>query len=150
MSTILEALKKSEKERKLNNLPTLSDMPPPQERSSISVLLLATICVLLLLIIAVLGLQWWTSQNRTADEAVTPRVERVEPVTVAQPEEMQDTNDMVVNVVSYSDDSAQSFAMIDGKMVRENDFVRAGLQVEKIEQNAVILNMRGKRIRRTP
>ncbi|MFT5609178.1 MAG: hypothetical protein ACI9PZ_002997, partial [Parvicella sp.] len=33
MSTILDALRKSEQERKLTKLPTLSDMPAPQEQA---------------------------------------------------------------------------------------------------------------------
>lgn len=146
MSTILEALKKSEKERKLNNLPTLSDMPPPQERSNLPIALLVVICVLLFLVLAFLGVQWWLAQKRGVEPvAISTPVSQAEsdrPVTVG--------SDIVVNVVSYSTDAAQSFAMIDGKMVREKEFVRPGLQVEKIEQNAVILNLRGKRIKRTP
>jgi len=146
MSTILEALKKSEKERKLNNLPTLSDMPPPQERSNLPVYLLVVICVLLLTLLVFLGVQWWLAQRAGTEPVAMSR-----PVSsIEKDQSVTDGADVVVNVVSYSSDSSQSFVMIDGKMVREKEFVRAGLQVEKIEQNAVILNQRGKRIKRTP
>ena len=43
-----------------------------------------------------------------------------------------DNDGVVVNVISFSEDLNQRFAMVDGKMVREGEFVRAGLQVEKI------------------
>ena len=56
MSTILDALKKSEQERKLNKLPTLSDMPTPQEKKSwprivllVLILVLATVALLVVL-----------------------------------------------------------------------------------------------------
>lgn len=151
MSTILEALKKSEKERKLNNLPTLSDMPPPQESSNLPVSLLIVICVLLAALLVFLGVLWWQASNKNAEPiAISTPIGATESGTSESLQPVSDGSDIVVNVVSFSQDPAQRFAMIDGKMVRENEYVRAGLRVEKIEQNSVILNLRGQRIKRTP
>jgi hypothetical protein len=57
---------------------------------------------------------------------------------------------MLVNVVSYSTDPALSFAMVNGKMVREGDFIEPGLKLEEILLDAVVFNSRGKRITRSP
>lgn len=150
MSTILEALKKSEKERKLNNLPTLSDMPPPQERTRWPVALLSILAVLVIGLLLVLAIRWW--QPNQAQPAVRVVSNETIAATGAEPanEGRVEGEKIVVNVVSYSDDPAQRFAMINGKMVRENEFVRAGLKVEKIDPSSVLLNQRGERIRRTP
>jgi len=59
-------------------------------------------------------------------------------------------SDIVVNVVSYSEQADQSFVMIDGKLFRQGEFVRAGLKVEKIKFDEVVLNLRGRKITRKP
>ena len=146
MSTILEALKKSEQERKLNRLPTLSDMPPPQEKSNLPMALLVVICLLLLIILGFLGLQWWRTDKKGALPAAYTAEKNVALSSV--PASPQDS-EILVNVVSYAEDPLQRFAIIDGKMVRENEFVRPGLRVEKIEADAVYLILRGERIKRT-
>jgi len=108
MSTILDALKKSEQERKLNKLPTLTDIQAPQEPARWPLVLAMVFAVL------------------EDDEAI------------------------VVNVVSYSQEAALRFAMVNGKMVREGDFIATGLKLEKINSDSVVLNLRGKQITRTP
>ena len=59
-------------------------------------------------------------------------------------------DNVVVNVVSFSEKPEQRFAMINGKMVREGEFVEAGLLVEKIERESVVFNLRGKQFSRRP
>lgn len=144
MSTILDALKKSEQERKLNQVPTLSDMPVPNEPSRWPTILLLIVIVLLLVLIGFALNQWWSKaasspvviSNSTTEGGAAP--------VQASPE------DVLVNVVSYSEQAEQRFVMIDGKLFRENDYVRAGLKVEEIRQNEVVLNLRGRRIIRQP
>ena len=147
MSTILDALKKSEQERKLNNIPTLSDMPAPQEKSSWPIIvIIALLSVLLLLVIWIIASgravepvnsESQAVTNSEADIAETPRVPA-------------DANQAQVQVVSFSDQPAQRFTMINDKLYREGDFIRAGLKVEEIKANSVILNQRGRRIERRP
>jgi len=153
MSTILEALKKSEQERKLNKLPTLNDMPPPQERARWPIGLLVTVCVLLVALLLLLAVRWWQPYwGQSNQQKSEVRIVSNETIGLSNEGDAQSTqgNEIVVNVISYSDTPDQRFAMINGKMVRENEFVRAGLRVDKIEPDGVVLNMRGERIRREP
>ena len=147
MSTILEALKKSEQERRLNEVPTLSDMTAPQESSKWPVFLLAGLVVLLSIILIVLAIRWWSVVPIGEKSAI-----EISNETLADQQASQaGTGDkIVVNVVSYSETAEQSFVMINGRLYRENEFVRAGLKVEKIEADRVVLNLRGRRIERKP
>lgn len=152
MSTILDALKKSEQERKLNKLPTLTDMQAPQEPSRWPKIIAASLSVLVLSIVIASAIYWWqsrgnprTAQSLKADQPVTA------PVMAAETQEpLINADEVVVNVVSFSELPEQRFAMVNGKMVREGDFVEAGLLVEKIEMDAVVLNLRGKQFSRKP
>ena len=152
MSTILDALKKSEQERKLTKLPTLSDMPAPQEQSRWPQILVISLLMLLLLVLTWFGSRWLLGEAGT-DSAPPNKiilsnetVDSIKPLTVpADP-----SDEIIINVVSYSEQVDQRFAMINGKMYRENDFVRAGLKVEKINPDSVVLNLRGRRIVREP
>lgn len=148
MSTILDALKKSEQERKRSHLPTLSDMPTPQEPPRWPWGLIAILSLLLAVALGVLMSRWWLS----ADTAAPARSIQPEAPAIADSLSLPATvdADVVVNVVSYSDIPAQRFVMLDGKMYRENDFVRAGLKVQEIRPNAVVLNLRGELLTRTP
>lgn len=150
MSTILEALKKSEQERKLNKLPTLSDMPVPQEPSKWPLVLgaLLSFIALLMLLVTVF---WWgkgSMQPQVLPVENAPVVLKVQAAEGSA--DAQSSDDVVVNVISFSEDEAQRFTMINGKMVREGDYVRGGLKVEKILMDSVILNLRGKQITRKP
>lgn len=148
MSTILEALKKSEKERKLNAVPTLSDMPVPQESSRWPLIVIAILSLVLALMIGLLLGPWFSAPQADSMAPVDSQNE-------LQGKEPVDTNvlppsDIIVNVVSYSENPKQRFVILDGKMFRENDFVRTGLRVEEIKPSAVVLNLRGESITRTP
>lgn len=138
MSTILDALKKSEQERKLNDIPTLSDMPAPQEKSLVpSFWLLAVIVVLLVCVLA--AIVYFGSQAETVVSGQTA-TQTVQPVE----------DELVVNVVSWSEQVEQRFVIINGKLARQGEFARPGLKVEEIKPNSVILLERGKRIERRP
>ncbi len=143
MSTILDALKKSEQERKLNNVPTLSDMPTPQETKSWPTVLLFVVIFLLVMLILVLIFKGDSGDRSLAQTGLT----ELQSVQANKP---ASDSDIVVNVVSYSEQADQSFVMIDGKLFRQGEFVRAGLKVEKIKFDEVVLNLRGRKITRKP
>jgi len=147
MSTILDALKKSEQERNLNNIPTLSDIPTPQESSRWPMIAFAAaVFVLIAIMIFFAGLWWPQSEQTNAPIVITN-----ETIAASQAQQNKANSDeIVVNVVSYSEQADQRFAMINGKMFREGDFVRGGLRVEEIHPGHVELNLRGRKIVRSP
>ena len=148
MSTILDALKKSEQERKKNHVPTLSDMPVPEESARWPLYVIAALSLTLACLVGVLIANWY-GPNRSV-----PQADEAKPLIKSDAANQQiveaDLADVVVNVVSYSLESSQRFVMLDGKIYRENDFVRAGLRVDEIKPNAVVLNFRGELLTRTP
>jgi len=154
MSTILEALKKSEQERKLSNIPTLADMPTPQEPSRWQPILLLLILFLLLILVG-FAVKFALFPSSSVDVIEPTLSSQTSPVAeqeaeAHEPSEEAVSSDVVVNVVSYSDTASKRFIMIDGKLIREGEFVRAGLKVEEIRQHEVVLNLRGEQIIRRP
>ncbi|MFT6407790.1 MAG: hypothetical protein ACJAQ6_001204 [Arenicella sp.] len=159
MSTILDALRKSEQERKLNKLPTLTDMVAPQEASGwplyvgFALVLLATALVILAYVIwsakpEVIDVQ---SSNRKPPVAqAVDALDSIQATLAASSAAGQVEDVMLVNVVSYSADPALRFAMVNGKMIREGEFVEPGLKVEEILSDAVVFNLRGTKITRSP
>lgn len=141
MSTILEALKKSEQERKLNNLPTLSDMPPPVERPSLFKLVSIVIAIAILLAIAVLAVVYFIFDEPQTARSVTNETINIQGIDSQNTKVEQ--QGIVVSVISYSDQADKRFAIINGNMVRENEFVQAGIKVEQIQPDSVTLNQRG-------
>jgi len=164
MSTILDALRKSEQERKLNKLPTLTDMVAPQEPARWP-LYLGLALVLLAIALVVLAYVIWSAKPEIATEvAIGEMVAQTETAQLTSADEqssaqaiasdageVRQLNDpMLVNVVSYSKDPAYSFAIVNGKMVREGDFIEPGLKLEEILPDALVFNSRGKKITRSP
>lgn len=156
MSTILDALRKSEQERKLNKLPTLTDMAAPQE-SSRWPMYIGLALVLVAIALIVLAFAIWSGKPLLSQ--VQPNAEPAVGASQAASQSaananLQSSTDIssatVVNVVSYSDDRALRFAMVNGKMVREGEFIEPGLKVEEIRPNSVVFNARGKKITRSP
>ena len=151
MSTILDALKRSEQERKLNDVPTLSDIPAPQEKSRWPLFLLSALLVIFLAIIV------WLLWGKFSDKAQNQNTDQV---TLASndannPQSVNDDNSVgakaiTVNIISYSEDATQRFTIINGKMFREGEFVSAGLKIQTIGQNSVMLNNRGELVSRQP
>lgn len=152
MSTILEALKKSEQERKLNKIPTLNDLPTPKEPSKWPLILGILMSLLALAVIVFYVFFWSKGTTRLVEQAnIKPSTSTQQPVVSSEQTQTEINDDnVVVNVISYSTQAEQRFAMVNGKMVREGEFVRAGLQVEKILNDTVIMNLRGKQISRRP
>jgi len=149
MSTILDALKKSEQERKLNKVPTLTDAPTPQELSRWPQMAIIALLVILLLAVVWFAKYWFSSESNNSARDSQALVISNDTVANAG-DESSANSEIVVNVISFSPTPSKSFAMINGKLYRENEFVRAGLKVEKIKSNSVVLNQRGRRIEKSP
>lgn len=161
MSTILDALKKSEQEREIKKVPTLSDIPAPHEPQRWPQFLLWIILLLLLVLIGLaVKLVMFPSGSGSALLNLPASVQKVnvsvdeesfedEVVDVGGSEEIPG-DEIEVNVVSYSEDPEKRFVMIGGKLLREGEFVRTGLKVEEIRQDEVVLNLRGEQIIRHP
>jgi len=142
MSTILDALKKSEQERKLRDIPTLADIPAPEERPVISWRLVAGVLMALLACLALVWLAWQfytrAAQPSSADQIV------VDNDTVGASQ--LDNQGLLVTVISWSEQPAQRFAIINSKVVREDQFLRPGVKVDQIKRESVVLIDRGKRM----
>ena len=165
MSTILDALRKSEQERKLNKLPTLVDMAAPREPSrwpiyiGLVLVLLASALVLLAYSVrnakpeavrSLVGTSNVVAQEFQAERADSMRsrggAQRPLP---SDPSAFKDGS-LRINVVSYSDDPSLRFAMVNGKLMREGEFAEPGVMIEKIQLNSVLFNARGKAIVLSP
>ena len=155
MSTILDALKKSEQERKLNKVPTLNDMTAPQEQSPWPQRIIIFLLLLVLLLIFIF-VKSSILDNQILNDSTSSQAKKIvfdnESLGTNTPESTTapPSNEIVVNVVSYAVEAETRFVMINGKMYREGDFIRAGLKVETIKPESVILNQRGRRLERSP
>ena len=158
MSTILDALRKSEQERKLTKLPTLSDMPAPQEQARWPYWIILGLIVLSVgLLVLVFGI-WQGSEMLGGTQNSQAQASLSQGNTIVLDNEsigeeattVLSDDDIVVNVVSFSEQANQRFVMINGKLFRENDFIRTGLKVVVIKPDSVILNQRGKRMELEP
>jgi type II secretory pathway component PulC len=151
MSTILEALKKSERDRKLNDVPTLSDMPLPEEKPSRMLIAFSVVVVLTLVwLVARYGFLSTQVDKEHSKKIILTTKDASSNVVEVDRQTGQENEAFVVSVVSYSVEPESRFAIVNGKLYRENEFVKAGLKVEKIEQDSVIFNLRGRRIVRKP
>ena len=156
MSTILDALKKSEQERKLNKVPTLDDMTAPQEESPWLLRIIIFLVLLLILLMVYIFVNSSVSSGQFFN--ITPSTESKkvildnETLGLTEPDAKTNTSsdEIVVNVVSYAESPEQRFVVINGKIFRQGDFIRAGLKVEKIKPESVIFNQRGRRLERQP
>jgi hypothetical protein len=167
MSTILDALSKSEQERKLNKLPTLVDMVAPHEPSRWPVYIGLVLVLFALTLVLLAYSLWRLSENTPQATAKTAQATMIAESTVAhKPPNQGDRRDSIshnkdsmtgpptdgkrisdsslrVDVVSYSDDPQLRFALVNGKLMREGEFVTPGHKIEKIHLNSVEFNARG-------
>lgn len=155
MSTILEALKKSEQERKLHKLPTLSDMPAPQEQARWPHWVILGLIVLSVALLVVVFSLWQNSEllGNPQSSQSKDSLSQINSIVVDNESVSADSivdDEIIVNVVSYSEQAEQRFVMVNGKLFRENDFIKTGLKVVEIKPDSVILNKRGKRIELQP
>ena len=173
MSTILDALKKSEQERKLANLPELSSMPLPEEEHDASRLWwgMAILALLVIAIIAYLILNSpeknaqlspsSTSQQSYQTAQSVSNVERsyvVDSKIYSYSElsgKIREVADKLkVNVVSYTEDEAKRFIMIDSNLYRMGNVVSlpngAKVEIRDIESNSVVLRYKDTQFRLSP
>ena len=136
MSTILEALKRSERERKLNDVPKLADMPAIVEPSPFKWVLLTVSAVLAVALITALLVFAFNSQS-TTQVPFTGSTSDLSVRADALPD---------LSVISYSENPSQRFAMINNKLLREGDFLAAGIKVEHILSDQVVIILNGDRI----
>ncbi len=144
MSTILDALKKSEQERKLNDIPTLTDMPAIEEPSPLKWVGLTIAALLVVSILAALILLLLSPNNR---------VTGLGQLQTQQPPEVSSeatAASAVLSVLSYSENAEQRFAIINDKLVREGDFLATGIKVDSISADRVELIVKGDRITLQP
>ena len=154
MSTILDALKKSEQERNRNAIPTLSDMKAPREPSRWP-LFLAIVALLMICVLSVLVYLVWSSDELSDSLIVNDQVAKNELSSDTNFDQLSNTfsNEeaglMSVSIVSYSDNAEFRFAIVNGAMVREGEFIQPGVKIEKILSDTVVFNVRGERFERS-
>ena len=139
MSTILEALKRSERERKLNDVPSLADMPAIDEPSPFKWVLLTLLAVVAAALVALLLMQAFTATSPTRSPIVNGTG-------------TQDSGGSlpIVSVISYSEDPAQRFVMIDNRLLREGDFLSTDVRVERIRTDHVLVTVQGESVALKP
>ncbi|HAU67910.1 MAG: general secretion pathway protein GspB [Arenicella sp.] len=138
MSTILEALKKSERERKLSDIPTLSDMPAIEEPSPFKWIGLTIVGLFAVSLLAAFIVMTLTSAD-TSTVAGAKVVSVQESAATAS-----------LSVLSYSENPEQRFAIINDKLVREGDFLATGIKIEQILTDRVTLIVKGDRMSLKP
>ncbi len=207
MSYILDALKKSERERSLGHVPTLNTVHSyPKSPARRRRLLLALVLLIMLMLIGVViyGVMYWSqddavqSASGTSHTAATSASHVVAPkkpasaavtkqastnadppkaeVNVPEPakpllsrsttteqtsrsyptiEDLDDgtrqrLSNIVVNVVSYSEQPSRRFVMINQKIYRQGQSVNAQLAVIEIKPQGAILRFQGREFLAAP
>lgn len=167
MSSILDALEKSERERNHDAVPQYHNMQPPEEKSRRWLWLLLAIALVLLLLAVFFAARYWTplsQQNGIANPASNaastkqsntgaPTVVENTPGVVYDysnlPQTEQDALPQLrINVVSVSADPKRSFVMLGEKLYREGDTVAQGTRLVTIQKDHVVMSHNGKLIRR--
>jgi len=165
MSYILEALRKSERERSLGKVPTLSTTTTIA-RSSRSMGWVAAI-LLFTIGLVVWGVWFYHSAPTTvvSSPAVPLSADRAESGVPAPIRNEQVHNDITgagaaepapriesvgntvkLNVISWSADQGRRFAMINQKIFREGDDLAPGMSVRSIQTDKVILVDHGREL----
>ena len=171
MSSILDALEKSERERNQESVPQYQDMQPPEEKGFkwkwLWVILTVTCFVLLVLAVV----RWWPSigsffnssqhsqkngvktdveisKNNT--DTITARADAGDVLEYVQLSELEKTGipDSRINVVSVSADRERSFVMLGERMYREGDAISEHVTLESIKKDHIIFNKKDILIRR--
>jgi hypothetical protein len=162
MSTILDALKKSERERKLKNVPHLSSMRPPEERADLQWLKSGSLVVCSALL-AGLVVMWFQTEEQIESTALPPREDTEQTRTqlaeannfdseeeYAEADAQRAIPRVAVGVISFAGDSERSFAILDGEMVRAGELLDNGLLIEEIKADMVVATFDGKTVELKP
>lgn len=165
MSYILDALKKSEKERSLGNVPTLGAAGQDEERRVPLKWFVMTVVVLALAVLLAGGWLLWSSRTpqgpaggKAAESAPKPPApaaaqtaagagkDEVQVVPSARPVPVSELDHSVrsrlpeirINVLSYSESSEKRFVMIGQDIFKEGEEVSAGVFVDEIRNSDVV------------
>ena len=138
MSTILEALKKSEQERKQKSVPMLTDKAPPKESSRWPWVVISIVLLFLTASLVYLFLQLPNSDSNASSTSSADSQ-----VRVVDADSRAADIPFTVEVISWSPDLAKRFAVINGKMTRVGDYLSPGIKVEGITESSVVFNHRG-------
>ncbi len=209
MSYILDALKKSERERSLGAVPTLETVhdfsTTPRKRPGFRILALALVILFALLGAGIYGAMFWEAReiagsdtNNAESLPVEPREPPVQHVQAAPPSEVtleaptvrddvpevvpqvadprpaakpaaaapaaknypllgelsDETrgrlSDIVVNVVSYSENPRRRFIMVNQKIYREGTTINSDVSVVEIRPEGAVMRYRGREFLVTP
>ena len=158
MSTILEALKRSERERKLKKLPTLSSMRPPEEQSDMRWLQTGALVLVTAVLAGFIVLWLGGTSGGPVDRPSSVRSETAGLAQQAQPDqvpvpvenEQPSVPRMDVGVISYAAEAERSFAILDGEMVRVGEVLENGLKIEEIHSDRVVASYQGEPIELKP
>lgn len=163
MSYILEALRKSERERNLGKVPTLSattEVAAPRSRLRWWILLAATV------VVAAMGWLWYAGgfpAPRVLVTGSTPQLPAsgkpdggategdsrppLPPESSTAPAALPlDPAQITLNVISWSQDPARRFAMINQKIYREGDSPSPDVTITAIESDKVVVTAHGREL----
>lgn len=162
MSTILDALKKSERERKLKKVPHLSSMRPPEEKADLQWLKSGSLVVCSSLLAGLVVMWFQTDQkfesspSPVSDSTAETRTQLAEANNFDSEEEYAKADAqravprVAVGVISFAGNSERSFAILDGKMVRAGELLDNGLLIEEIKADMVVATFDGKMVELKP
>lgn len=142
MSTILEALKKSEQERKQKNVPTLNDKTAPQERSPWPWVIISIVLICLSVALLYLFTQLPSSDNDVNSSSPNSTINDSDAARILDAGSEIDAN---IEVITWSVEVEKRFAIIDGKMMRVGDYLSAGTKIQEINAESVVFDHRGVR-----
>ena len=168
MSYILDALKKSERERTLGAVPSLSSSRVGRNKVIPKGWLLAFLLAALALVVVFVVMMWLPvseiepisgagelKKNQTdssvettqipngGNESVQPGLQRQQSAPLsakdAGPAIQDKVSKLAINALSYSDDRSKRFVMINQDILREGDELDNGASIAEIRKSAVVL-----------
>lgn len=172
MSIILDALRKSERERRLGQIPTLDSAaaPPAAPRRVATAVFVVTMVALL-----AGGTYWWTQHRpmtAIATAPTAPGISRESPVptpetpagigapergaagplAVGEPPAAQRAArpPLTLNALSWAENGTRRFAMINQTIVREGQSLPGGIVLREVTREAAILEHQGQRFELRP
>jgi len=148
MSSILDALEKSERERNQNSVPQYHDMRPPEESGFRWKWLLVFFALLCFILLVFAALRWLPSIDRGNIELEANQKSVVLDYLRLSELEKSGVPDDRINVVSVSADRERSFVMLGEKMYREGDAITENVTLETIENDHIVFNKQDVLIRR--
>lgn len=147
MSTLLDALKKSERERSQQPVPVYNTMQPPEEKSSLGQLLVILVIVAVIIVL-IAGIYFLFSQHTATQEQPQLSVAEAVEYSTLPPQEQDYLRDLRINVVSVSQQPGRSFVILGEQLYRVGDTVAEDVQLQAIGKDFVVFDWNGKQIKR--